>query len=163
MNKKGSLLDVPIILVVLFIAALFVIVVLKIVISLTDSLATSESIRPETQASMLEAKAQIPKVFDFLFLILFIGLPLFSCFLAFFNNIHPMLFYASIGLVVIIVVMGATIGDVWERASSSEGFGDMARSLPMTDYILNNMAVYAFLVFLLISGATWIRIQQPIQ
>lgn len=160
MNKKGNLTDVPVIIFMLFFIGIFAIVVLKVFTSYSDALANDTNIRTETRTSMAQASSVLPSIFDFLFMIMFIGLPLSSAFLAYFNNISPVLFYASLALVIMFVLVGASVQQVYENANTNTHFANITSQMPMMNYVFNHFALYTFFVFVIIALATFVRIRQ---
>ena len=160
MNRRGNLNDLPLILSWLFSAGMILIVLLYFINVFNDGIAADDNLSSIAKSSSNNLNDQAPGVFDFLFAIFFIGLPIVSAALAFFNDISPIFFFASLALIILFMVIGASYQQVWENANNEDtGFRDMSSNLPITNFIMSNFALYTFFVFVIIASGTFIRIK----
>lgn len=96
---------------------------------------------------------------DFVFAVIFIGLPLVAFGLAFLNFIPSFFYWISIALVVIFGVIGAIIQDIWTAATTGNILTVYALEMPVANFILSNFMYYIFLVFFLIAIGTYVKLE----
>jgi hypothetical protein len=156
MNRRASLMDVGYIMSVIvgmaFISVIFVVVTQ----GFNNALADDTNIPQVAKDSTSDASLAVPGMFDFWFALFFVGLPLLSAVLAYFNKIHPLLFWAGLLYSLILIFIGNGIKDLWAGAKSASVFSDASAYLPITDFVLSHFAVYVlFMVVLIAAGTYW--------
>lgn len=159
MNNKGSVMDAAPILWFLFFAAFTALCMLLIVNTVNDDFQLDDSI-PQTAKDIISSGAtQAPKIYDFWFTLLFVGLPLISAVFAYFNNIHPLFFWISLIFVVVVIFVGAGISQLWSELIDDSLLSTQADLMPMTNFILSNFGFYSFFVFIVIASGTFVKLR----
>jgi hypothetical protein len=159
MNQRGNVNDVFIILFIAFGIGVFSVIMLLLVSSFKDALLADDSIPIEARNIVESGESQLPGIFDWFFAIMFIGLPLISAIFAYFNNIHPLFFWASLLLVILMVFAGAAYQELWGALRDDADLSTQMDRLPITNLVLTNYGFYSFLVFLIIAAGTFIKLR----
>jgi hypothetical protein len=84
---------------------------------------------------------------------------LISAIFAYFNNIHPLFFWASLLLVILMVFAGAAYQELWGALRDDADLSTQMDRLPITNLVLTNYGFYSFLVFLIIAAGTFIKLR----
>lgn len=159
MNSRGNMYDALPILGVMFTIAIMSVLMLFLVGTFKDELVADESIPQVAQDIVVKGESQLPGIYDWFFALFFIGLPVISAIFAYFNNIHPLFFWASIALVILVVLMGGAFQVFWEELSGDDDLNTQMQRLPITNLVMNNYGVYAFLTFIIIAAGTFIKLR----
>ena len=160
MNRRGSVFDMFVILGILFLAVLIAALSLFFINTFTGVINNATGSMFDSAKTMTTSfNTDAPGVLDFILLMLFIGLPLFSMILAFFNNIHPVFFYASFGMVILIIFVGAAYGQLWGSFADTDIGTVSELRLPMTSFILNHFGLYALLATIMILFGTYVKLK----
>lgn len=160
MNKRGTILDAIYIMGLLFIVA----IIAAIGIFLSDKINTAiqgSDIPADAKVMNQNLAGDIPGAVDFIFLMVFIGLPIASLVLAFFNNIHPILFYITVALSFIILFAAIAYAQLWDKFQTTTVGVYAVSNIPMTNFILEHMGVYTLLVIVIILFGTYIKSRNP--
>ena len=160
MNRRGFLGDASLIIVVLFMLAMVGVVMSLVLSAFYNALSEDTSIPSEAISIIQTGAEQYPGVIDFWFVLFLVGLPLGSAILAYFNDIHPLYFWCSLFLVILVVLLGAALSELWMDFRSDETLAVAVANMPMSDFILQHYAMYAFFVFVLIAMGTFIKLRQ---
>lgn len=159
MNKKGNVYDAFIILGMMFFIGIVSILMLLLVGTVKDALVADDSVPQVAKDIVVNGEGQLPGIYDWFFALFFIGLPIVSAIFAYFNNIHPLFFWASMLVVIVVVLVGAGYQVFWEElATDSELYAQMIR-LPITNLVMTNYGMYSLLVFVIIAAGTFIKLR----
>lgn len=158
MNRTGSVIDAAYLLPGFLIFGLIAIVGLLLVTNLNAAFAPLAGEFPAAAHIMDTAATQYPDMMDFWFVMLFIGAPLVAAVLAYFNNIHPFFFWISLLFTLFLVIFGKALQMVWESVLSDATLEAAATAMPMMNYILTNYGFYSFIVVVLITIGTFIKL-----
>lgn len=157
MNNRGNIFDAFTIVYMLFAVAIILVVGIIFVSKLSDAF-DNDTIPDRAKGMASDVDGQAGWVFDFLLLMLLVCLPLGSMILAFFNDIPPLLFWASIGVSMLVIILGSAFGDAWVTMVSDGGeLGLAASRMPMTSTVFNHFGVYAFFAVLLIIAGVFVK------
>lgn len=159
MRKNGNVAEATGIIVFLFIFAMSALLFTLLMSVLNQSFADDPSIDQRYKDMFSNVESQFPGVLDFWFVLFFIGLPLVSAALAYFNYIHPVFFWVSLLLVVIVVIQGASLAELWSALGEDAVLAEQQVRLPMMNYILNNYGLYSFFIFIIIAGGTFVKLR----
>lgn len=160
MNRKGFLGDTATIVVVLFMLAMVGVVMTLVLNAFLAAFENDSSIPEEALNIITTGATEYPGIIDFWFVLFLVGLPLGSAILAYFNDIHPLYFWCSLLLVVLDVMFGATLSELWSAFRVDETLAVGVAGMPMTDYILQNYAIYVLFVFVIIAMGTFVKLRQ---
>lgn len=158
-NRKGNLFDSIVIVVILSIFAFSVLMGVFLIGEINSAFQATD-IPDQAKTITQYADSQLPWVWDFWFGLFFIGLPLVSMGLAFFNDINPVFFWVSLGLVLIVVLLGAAAANIWNNVMSSSATLDLvADRLPITNFIMSSYGLYAFVIFIIIAAGSFVKMR----
>lgn len=163
-NKKGNLFDAIPILITVFVLGFVFVVALNMFSAINESTDQLPNSTEFTKAKEIGTftNDNIAWVLDFILLMMFITLPVGSMILAFFNNIPPFFFWASIGVILIVLIIGGILQDSWSESYKVDSFKLQADRMPMTTYILNNYIIYSLLVIIIIAGGVFVKTRSQI-
>lgn len=156
MNRRGTLMDAFPALVSVFLFAMTCVVVVYFIGTFNTAMQASD-VSQDAKDLTDNWNDQVPWVFDFLIVMLMVALPIVSLILAFFNNIHPLLYWASMGLSLILVIVGSSIGEAWNAVTDTGTLTSSASNLPMTDWILSHFALYAIFCIIVIGYGVFVK------
>lgn len=156
MNKKGNILDVLTILLVVSLLAAGMFLFVYVQKNISSAINTSLTGNPDATTA-LAMNTSVDNSFawtiDFFVVMVMFGLPLLAMILAFFNNIHPFFFFASIGFSMLIVVVATWFSQGWSQFLASSDLSSMVYFMPMTNWVMSNFVVYAvFAILMLVFG-----------
>jgi hypothetical protein len=157
MNKKGSILDAAYLLGGLMLFAIIAVVGVILVNNLAAAF-TNIGDYAAAQQIINTLANNYPPMMDFWFVCLFVGAPLVAAVLAYFNNIHPFFFWISLLFTLFLVVFGKALQLAWTSLMSDATLEAAASAMPMMNAIMSNYGFYSFLVVILISIGTFIKI-----
>jgi len=143
--KKGSPLDLLVIMVTLLGFAMALIVGFTVYNSIAPSLNASSTAQQITANTYDQFG-----VWDNLFMAALIGLSLTSVISAAFVRTTPLFFVLSIFLLAMVLVVGAVIVNVWDDVSTSGAFSGVNSTFPKTFFLMDNLLLYLLVVGALI-------------
>lgn len=159
MNKKGFIGDVFPILMMLFLLAFIGVLMTMILGVFKDAIVNDATMPAEAQSIITNGEEGYPKAIDFWFVLFMVGLPLAASIMAYFNNIHPLFFWASLLLVVVIVLLGASLAELWGQLRSDADLSVAVERFPMSDYILQHYGLYSLFAFVTIAFGTFVKLR----
>lgn len=158
MNRRGNIFDAFIVLGVAFMLAVTVGVGLYFAGNVNTAVQEMTGISTEAKTMTSNINNDLPGFVDLLMVIILVGLPLVSMVLAFFNNVHPLFFYVSVAVLVLVVFAGIVLKTGWEKLDGTI-IGTVYDDLPMTDFFMNNFGVYSILVGMMIAIGLYMKTQ----
>lgn len=159
MNQKASVYDVIPIIMMMFGMAFAAVIVVTMMNLVNTDFAADTTISPVAQHIMATGASQAPGTFDLIFVMLFVGLPMISAVFAYFNNIHPLFFWASLGIVLLIVMVGAGLAQLWADINTDTLLASQAALMPMMNFILSHYGLYSFFVFVIIAAGSFVKLR----
>jgi len=159
MNKKANVMDALPIIAILLGIVLFGTIISIIVSAVNTEFQADASIGTEAKGIIQTGATEFPKIMDIWFMLFLIGLPLISAIFAYFNNIHPLFFWLSLPLVVLIVLIGGAINVLYDELAADSLLGAAMSASPMTSYVMGNFGIYAFFVVLIITSGTFVKLR----
>lgn len=160
MNRRGNIFDSVGIIVTVFTIAILCVVGVLFVQKLYVGI-TSTTGLPSTATNMVtDMNTDIGWVLDFFIAMLFIAMPIGSMLLAFFNNIHPLFFWASIGVTMLVIIIGSAFGDAFVSFMNSDTITGATSEMPITTTIFNHFAMYSLFVVLIIAAGVFVKSRQ---
>jgi len=153
MNKKGSILDLFLVIIIVFALAFTTIMGYKIFDSVNNNLQDSDSIDANSKALTQDNKDSYASLFDGLFLFAFIGLGIALFISAFFLNAHPVFYFFALILLSLVVFVAGIMGNTYEAISSSDSLSDATSQFTFIPFVMDNFVNFIVgLGFLLIIG-----------
>lgn len=164
MNKRGNIMDMLTIFVILLVAIILVIVFLVFQRKVNDTIqAINQTAGPGVNTAYAADVSQSMDdnfgwVLDFIIIMLFISLPIVSMMLAFMNYIPPFLFYAVIGITMLMVALGAGFSLGFTNLINGSSDAAIASSrIPMTSFVFSHFGFYTLFAMILIISGVYVK------
>ena len=155
MNKNGSLLDAMQIAILLFVMAL--VIILSSFILTTFQEDTGDKLTsPYAQNALTKGNATLLN-FDGLYAFILIGLTLGAMIGAYFIRTTPALFWVSLILLVIFLMISGIFANVFEEVIADDVLNVTASNFPIIGLIMGNLPLMVLVVTVLISLALWAK------
>lgn len=152
MNRKGSILDMFLVIVIVFAMAFITILGYRLFDDINTQLQGSD-ISSQSKSMIQENKDSYAGVFDGLFLFAFIGLGIALFISAFFLNAHPVFYFFSLFILALVVFVAAIMGNTYESISSSSALSNASSQFTFIPFVMNNFVSFIVgLGFLLLIG-----------
>lgn len=159
-DRKGFVMDAIPIIVMLFGFAIVSVVAMKFFAGVDAGLNLSTDPNAARGVAIAaQVNDDIDWVMDFILVMAMVSLPIGSMILAFFNNIPPFFYFASLGVVLLVVVFGAALAEGWTNSNDTAEFSSGSSRLPMTNFIMENFGKYALFCIMIIMAGTYVKIQ----
>lgn len=159
MNKKANIFDALSIISFLIVLGLFSLVMVLVMDQINNSVQADDSFPAVAKTLYGNMRTQLPGMFDWWFGLFLIALPLLAASLAYFNNIHPIVFWLVLPIIIISIFLGAAYAEVWKSAVADPSLSVYANELPITNVVLTNYGKYALMVSLITAFGTFIKLR----
>lgn len=154
MDNKGSMSDLPFIIVVLFILGISVFVTVKFLGAYDDAWTyggVGQEIIDQGKSAMY--------TFDYMFVFLAIGLSATTLIGAFMIRSHPIFYVFSTILLGIMVLVSGQITNAFDKFVTSSAFSSIANSFPMMVTFMRNLPLFILISGILIAAVMYGRPQ----
>lgn len=158
-TRRGNVSESIGIITFLFILGITSIVGVFFMNALNTAIQDDTTIGSDQKNMMATAAAAYPGVIQFWFILFFVGLPLISAALAYFNYVHPVFFWISLLLVFFAVLVGSGLSELWASLADDADFGSVQAQMPIMNYVLSNYGLYSFFIFVVISAGTFVKLR----
>lgn len=159
MNRKGNIMDGLVVVMILGVMAITSVVVFLAISLIQDSLNADPSVGQDAKDMITKGESSFPRIMDFWFALFLIGLPLGSAVLAYFDNIHPLFFWLSLGVIIVIVILGASVQTLWGELAEDAELNTSMQGMPITYFLMNNLGFYSFFCTLVIVFGTFVKLR----
>ena len=122
-----------------------------------DGISSISGVEPVADQMITDWDNNLGWVLDFFIIMMLLAMPIASMLLAFFNNIHPLFFWASLGVTMLLVIMGSAFGDSFTAIANDGNISPVASQMPMSTLVFNNFGIYAFLCVLIIAAGVFVK------
>jgi hypothetical protein len=156
-NRRGNFFDSFAIIITIFTIGILCFIGVLFVNQFTDGITGTTGLPTEATAIATSVDDDIGWVLDFFVMMMLMAMPIGSMLLAFFNNIHPLFFWASIGLTMLVVIVGAAFGDAFTAMINTDTFSGVVGQLPMSTWVFNNFGMYSLFVVLIIAAGVFVK------
>lgn len=147
MNKKANyVLETITVLFVLFGFILIVVFGGKLIDDINVEFQASDTLSTETKEIVQSATDSYNPLFDTLFMVALILLWLAALIGAFFIDVHPAIFFISVGLLLVFVIITAIFGNAFEDIINSPQLEGEAAKYPMSIWIMSNILIIGLLM-----------------
>lgn len=147
---KGSMLDIPVILILLMTGIITVIVVALVVGSINDAWPMADESK-----DILEAGVSSIYLFDYGVLLLAVGASLFSIISAYYVRSHPIFFIFSMIMLSIVIMFSAVVTNVLYAFVTATPIVVIANSFPYSVILITNLPLFSLIVGILIAIAMY--------
>lgn len=129
-ERKGNILDIPILMIILMVVAVSVIITYKVLVAFDESVQANDQMPQVAKDLSSQGVGWFDDFWNKAFFVIYIGLTLASVVSAFFVDTHPIFFFIFIILMVVFVFVAAMMSDVMiaifgtaELTTISDNFG----------------------------------------
>lgn len=143
LNRKGSIVDVLFIVVMMFVLALVFLLATSMYTNINNSLQSSDTISDNSKTILSNFNTKFPKVLDNAFVFILAGLILAVLIGGFLIRDHPAFFFVAMFMLIFFVALSAIFANVYHDVANSEAFSASAANYPKMQHIMNNFPVYA--------------------
>lgn len=144
-SNKGNIADMLTIMLILGGALIVMIVFILFVNKVNASINSDPTIPSQGKIFISNIQSQNGWTLDFIFIMALISLPLVSAMLAYFNNIPPVFFWASIGVLMMVIIIANIISDAYVNILVVDDVRTITSSIPMTNFVMTHFVIYAFI------------------
>lgn len=146
MNKKGQIPDMFLIIVVLTLFVVTTITMVTFYDSYTDSVSDNEAFDNEWNTAIEEKADALNKGYDYIFMFILVGLSILTIVLGLQVRSHPVFFFISLLLLVIVTVVSAVFSDVWSKLaySSTASIEATAQSYTIMPFVMEHLPMFMF-------------------
>ena len=130
-NKKGSARDIVLVLLILFLFGFVTVVMNMVYDKYTDTIADKEAFNTTWNVNIESNAQSLLLNFDYMYIFVLAALGMMVIVSAFWIKTHPLFFFISVLLLVIVVILGSMLSNVFDTAVENP---DLAASL--TEYTL---------------------------
>jgi hypothetical protein len=139
-NKKGSLEDLPYILTVIFFFAVVVLIGVYFLGKLNTQIQASSGFNPDSKALVSNIDHKVATTQNNIFIFFAVTIGMVAIILASTVRIHPIfLLFFILGLIVLLIVVGALSQGYQQLTAGPLGDGDGAGRLPFIVAIMNHL------------------------
>ena len=157
MNRAGNIMDGFGILTTIFTIGILCYVGVLFINGFNDGIQASPNLPSAATNISSGVDSDIGWVLDFFILMMFLSMPIVSMLLAFFNNIHPLFFWASLGVTMLLVIVGSAFQDSFVNLISGSTFGGVSAQMPWSTILFSHFGMYALFVVLVIAAGVFVK------
>lgn len=145
-HKKGGIIDIALVIVVLFIVAIGSLIAYKLLFSINEHMQDSNIIVDEQKQAVQNATDLFPNLFDYVFLIIFVILFLAVVVSAAMLPSAPMYFFISCFAMVFLLVLTAALGNAFYDASTVNLASERA-AFTIIPFVMDNFVLMIAVLF----------------
>jgi len=150
-NKKGSIIDIPLIIIVVFAFIVVSLTGMLVFTSMNDALQNSTSIANQSKIIMNDNYTRYPNIFDGIITFFFIGLSLASIIGAFLIKTHPAFAILSFIILLVFVLVAAVFSNAYETLTVGTALSAAANNFPASTFFLGNFVWYIMIISIVIA------------
>ena len=146
MNKKGQLPDLFLIIVILSLFAITTVTMVTFYNSYTETLEGNAAFDNPWNEAVEENADNLNKGYDYLFMFILVGLAILTIVLGLNVRSHPVFFFISLLLLVIVTVVSAIMSDVYTQlaTNSSSAIEATASTYTIIPFVMNHLPMFMF-------------------
>jgi hypothetical protein len=148
--RKGSVLDIIVAVIVLFVIALSIIIASNLGTIINDEFQSSPDISSEGKAITNDAVSSFAGLFDKLYLLIYIGVFMSVIIGALLIDTHPVFLIFSIPLLAFILFIGAIFSNTFYDVVSSPELAAAASQFTIINFIMSNQLIFLTVFGLLV-------------
>lgn len=142
-KKRGSIQDIGLAMVFLFVAAILFLTVKYSYTQFVDTATENTQINSSAAAvEVLDKTKDLTNRFDYVVFVLLVGFVLAVIITGWLVGGNPLFSFIYFIALVILVAVSSVLSFVWEKVSTKAIFIDTVAELPITDLIMSNFPVY---------------------
>lgn len=146
LRKKGSIVDVAFLIVVLLGFSIFFLIVAKVFPTITNQISLTEIGSNEASVSALESTENTVGEGDMVFLFIFTGLVMAIFITSFFIDSSPILIPVYIIALALLLIFSAVSENVYHSFSEHPTFSEVSPNHPVINYIMEHLFLISIAV-----------------
>tara|TARA_R100001530_G_C4295255_1_gene149070 strand:- start:207 stop:710 length:504 start_codon:yes stop_codon:yes gene_type:complete len=148
MNKKGNVPDLIYILVILFSLGITIIIAATFYGQYTANIATNPAFDNPTNANVEASANQMFSSLDYIFIFIFIGLIISTIILGFQVKTHPVYFFISFILLIVVTILAGSMSNVYEQFSTNSTaiVTDTAANYTAMNFLFSHLPLFIFFI-----------------
>jgi len=156
MNKKGSMLDMTLVIVALFVFAFVTVLMFNVYARYTDGINDMEAFN-NTVAQHVQSQTELTfETLDFVYAFLLILFTILTVVSAFALRSYPVFFVINIVMLVVLVLVGAVMGNVYSDLEGGNTYFD-DNSFTIIPYVMQHFPTLLLVVGGLLSVAMYAK------
>ena len=155
-KKKGNILDIPILIVMLFGFAGTIIISFILLSSFNDKF-QELTVEPEVKTMVSDSVTSYTNVFDKIFIFVYVGLTIAICISAFFVETHPIFLGVFVILLIIYVLISGFLSDGFSMMMTSEQISAASSQFPNILGFFDKLPLYVLITTVLVIISLMIR------
>lgn len=156
-NKKGSMRDTLLIVVLGFGLVMASLFALKVINVVNDKFQSTSMVPAEAKASMNTITVRMPKWIDGAFILFWVMMMIFGLFLALQINTNPVFLPISIIYFIFLIFISKVFASIYTKMAASTALAAEAASLSIIPYILPRLPIFSFIFGAVIIGVMVIK------
>ena len=148
--------DSVLIAVFVFVAAIAAVPVLMVMSEFNTAIQDSD-LNTEGKDNIASTASALPRVFDWMFALFAVGLPLVTMGLAYTTRVPSAFFWLSIGFLLLLVFVASGLQEGYESLAADAGTASTISTIPITNWVMTNLLSYSIFVFFMIAWGTYIK------
>ncbi|KKN27130.1 hypothetical protein LCGC14_0867800 [marine sediment metagenome] len=154
-NKKGSLQDLLVIMVLVVAFAVGTLIVYKVSDEINTKFQESTDITPQGKTAFSKINNMYPGVIDNSFLLLIIGLCIVALSLAMMVRVHPIFFVFFLIVFIIVIFLCGVFSNIYLEIANNEEMSDVAGNLKFITNIMGKLPLFIGILGFLLAGVMY--------
>lgn len=161
-SKKGQMIsDIVIIIIILFLFAAVAVIYSMVQSELNDSIQADDDMSSDAKQISQDATDTYPSSFDYMFMILLIGLWVVALITSFFIDTHPIFFGITVFLLGIILAMPVYLSNIYSDIIITDSdLSVYAANFPKINFVMDNYLQVIIVVAVTVLIALYAKMRQ---
>tara|TARA_R100001530_G_scaffold125792_2_gene94409 strand:- start:167 stop:670 length:504 start_codon:yes stop_codon:yes gene_type:complete len=144
MNKKGNVPDLIYIIVILFSLGVTIIIAANFYGQYTDSISSNPAFNNSANTKVQTDANLMLSSLDYIFIFFFIGLIIATIVLGFQIKTHPIFFFISLMLLIVVTILAGTMSNVYEQftTNTTTSIQTTASSYTAMNFLFNHLPLF---------------------
>ena len=146
-SKKGNVfLDTLTVLISLVVIGLIIFIVYSAYKPIAEQMNNSTDLNEQAKNVTNDLNDRYPKVWDSLFVFIFVLLWITVLVASFFIESNPAFFIVSIIILAIVLILAIFLGNSWEMIMQDSTLSTISTQFPMTNFILSHIVLFTLAI-----------------
>lgn len=150
-NKKGTIQDLILIMVLLTVFAVGTLIVYKISDEINTKFLEEGLLTDRGEKAYSQINNMYPSVIDNSFLVLVVGLSIGALILAFLVRVHPVFFVGFLLVLIIIIFLSGVMSNIYLEIANNDEFTNVASNLTFITHIIGKLPLIIGVIGFLIA------------
>ena len=161
-NKKGSIEDSIFVIILLFIVAIFLIIMYVVSGAISAAaIPAFENVSAGSSVGMVSVNNIFDNTMNYVYLAIFFGLIISLVVTSFLTPTHPIFFIFAILIFIGLMIASVALSNIYEAMTSSATFTAAVAHMPIMDYIMLHLPLIAIVIGVLSAIIIYSRAGSP--